>query len=211
MDYQGNSKNKGAKAKLDPSVKKDELKKVVTGDVVVKKEGVSSKFKRVFLGGDFHTAADYVLSEVLLPALRNLLADTVSKGADRLIYGDSARKRGPTNYAPRTQYHNPLIRQDPRYLPNQPPVQRWTGNQKTFHNIIVSTKEDADGVVEAMIDIVDKYEVVSIADLNEILGLPSTEGSHVDNKWGWTNLRSIEVRQVREGHEISFPPLEEIE
>jgi hypothetical protein len=48
---------------------------------------------------------------------------------------------------------------------------------------------------------------VSLADLFDTVGLPAT---HVDNKWGWTNLASVEVRQVREGWQISFPPLEEI-
>ncbi len=54
---------------------------------------------------------------------------------------------------------------------------------------------------------IEQYEVVSVSDLNELLGLPS---SHVDNKWGWTNLSTIDTKQVREGFRISFPPLEEI-
>ena len=71
----------------------------------------------------------------------------------------------------------------------------------------MASKSDADTVVENLVNVVDIYEVVSVADLNELLGLPT---SHVDHKWGWTNLASIEVRQVRDGWLIAFPPLEEI-
>jgi len=208
MDYQGNSdKTKQA----NPPIPEKNLEKVVTGDVVVAPAGIGSKFKRIFFGGDVNTAGQYVLGEVLLPALRNLLVESISKGADRLIYGDSIhRRRGPMNYTPRVQYNNPIHRQEPRsvaYLPDRPPIDRWAQGRKSFQDVIVATKEDADNVIERLVDVVDMYEVVSVADLYDLLGLPS---SHIDNKWGWTHLSNIESRQVREGWKISFPPVEEI-
>lgn len=205
MDYQSNS-HKGKEPK-DKSEKKD-LEKVVEGDVSVKPKTIGSKIKSIFFGGDVNTAASYVVGEVLLPALRNLVVETVSKGADRLIYGESSmRHRRPTNYGSRVQYNNPLARETRSYLPDQRPIDRWSRSSKAFDDIVVSSKTDADNVVERLIDIVDHYAVASVADLYELLGLPST---HVDNKWGWTNLKGIEVRQVREGYKLSFPPVEEI-
>jgi len=62
-------------------------------------------------------------------------------------------------------------------------------------------------VVERLTDVVDMYEVVSVADMYDLLGLPSTP---IDNKWGWTHLPNIEVRQTRDGYKISMPPVEEI-
>lgn len=209
-DYQANSKKSKQGANPEEKPKKD-LDKVISGEVVTKPKSISSRFRTIFLGGDFTTARQYVISEVALPALRNLVVEVISKGADRLIYGDSVRRRGPTGYAPRVQYNNPLYRQGGPLArtgpPNQNPVDRWRQGAKAFDDIIVSTKEDAEVLVERLIDIVDMYEVVSVADLNELVGLPS---SHIDNKWGWTNLSSIETRQVREGYRVVFPPLEEI-
>jgi hypothetical protein len=209
-DYQGNSKKNESKGAPPPK----DLGKVVTGEVIVKPKSLTSRIKSLFFGGDVDSAARYVTSEVLLPALRNLVVDTISRGADRLVYGDSGyRRRAPTGYAPRVQYNNPINRAASRtaYLPDQRPVDRWSrGNasSKSFDNVIVGTKEEADTVVENLINVVEMYEVVSVADLYELLGLAST---HVDNKWGWTHLGSIEVQQVREGWRIEFPPLEEIE
>ena len=206
QDYQGNSKSKDKPKELPEK----NLDKVVSGEVSMKPKTISSRLKGIFFGGDFNTAGQYVVSEVLLPAFRNLLVESVSKGADRLIYGDSATRRRPSTYAPRVQYNNPVSRgpaQSLTYLPGQRPMDRWNQNRKAAEDVVVGTKEDADSVVERLIDIVDMYEIVSVADLYELLGLPS---SHVDNKWGWSNLAAIEVRQVREGWRITFPPLEEI-
>lgn len=204
MDYQGNS-NKEKDAKNNPP--KKELEKVVSGEVVMKPKALGGRFKSIFFGGDISTAIQYVGAEVLLPALRNLVVETISKGADRLIYGDSGR-RPRSNYGPRVQYNNPINRSGfQRNLPDRRSMDRWSRDQKTPEDVIVASREDADMVVERLTDIVDSYDVVSMADLYELLGLPS---SHIDNKWGWTNLSSIEVRQVREGYRISFPPLEEV-
>jgi hypothetical protein len=209
MDYQGNSKKEKEANKEAP---KKDLEKVVSGEVIQKPKSITSKFKAIFLGGDFSTARQYVISEVLLPALRNLVVESVSKGTDRLIYGESVhRRRSPTGYTSRVQYNNPIYRQGGGPLPGSPPrntpTERWMSGTRPLEDMILSTKADADVLVERLIDVVDMYEVVSVADLYELVGLPS---SHVDNKWGWTNLSSIEVRQVREGYRITFPPLEEI-
>jgi hypothetical protein len=210
MDYQGNSKK-------DKEVNKDKpeknLDKIVKGDVKVKPKTIGTRFHNIFFGGDFQSAAQYVVAEVFLPALRNLVTESVARGMDKLVYGESAGRRRPTNYSSRISYNNPIYKagdrpvQNRSYLPGQNPTERWTPGRKAFEDIIVATKEDADNVVERLIDIVDMYEVVSVADLYELLGLPST---HVDNKWGWTHLSSIETRQVREGWRITFPPLEEV-
>lgn len=205
-DYTANSD----KSKNPPeSPPEKNLTQVVTGEVIKKPEGLGKKFRNTFLGGDFRTAREYLISDVLLPALRNLVVDTVSKGVDRIVYGDSAvRRRGPVNYAPRVSYHSPVYR-DPRTR-SGPPGQNptgWSQGRRGSDEFILATKADADAVVDQMITVVDQYDVVSLADLHELLGLPS---SHTDNKWGWTHLGNIQVNQVREGYKITFPPLEEI-
>jgi hypothetical protein len=212
VDYQGNS-NKGKETADNKEEPKKNLEKVITGDVVSRKKGIGARFKEVFFGADLHTAAQYVVSDVLLPTLRDLVVDTVSKGVDRLVYGNNAPRRGrpgPINYSGRYRYSsNPLAQQVGRqtYLPDQRPVERWSQGRRTFENLIVASRQDADNVVEALGNIIDQYEVVSVADINELIG---QESNHIDQKWGWTSLPRVGIRQVREGYEISLPPLEEI-
>jgi hypothetical protein len=191
--------------------KKEEKKieKVVVGEVIQRPKPITRRFREIFLGGDAKQAARYVTADVVLPALRNLIVDMTVKGMERIVFGESSYRRRPVEYRPRVQYNNPISRmRDPRELarlPDQP--SRYRTERRSFDDIIFSNRAEAETVVETLLDIIDKYEVVSLADLYELVGLPST---HVDNKWGWTFLKNVEIRQVREGSLIDFPPLEEI-
>lgn len=210
-DYAGNSKKDKKKTK---EIAKDPIEKVVVGEVVQKHKGIGRKFKEVFFGGDSRHAAEFVASDVILPALRNLVVDMVTKGAERLIYGESSRGRsggGPSyNYSGRYSVGAPGSRApwvpDPRG-PVGPQINRGRQNRHDIRDIILATRQEADLVVERLIDILEKYDVVSVSDLYELLGL---ETSFVDQKWGWTNLTGVQVRQIRQGYLLELPLLEEI-
>lgn len=208
MDYQGNSKKEQDKREAP---EKKIVEKVVITEVIQKPKGPGRKFKEVFFGGDAKHAAVFVASDVLLPALRNLIVDMVTKGAERLIFGESNYRRRPggTNYGARYQYQGGTgysYRPDPRdRLPLGRPGPRQVRHE--MNDIVIGTKEEAELVVERLTDILNQYEVASLADLYELLGLTP---SHVDNKWGWTYLGSVQIRQIRQGYLLELPPLEEI-
>jgi len=205
MDYQGNT-NKDKEPKIE---KKPEIEKVVTGEVVQKPKPLTRKFKETFFGGDLKMSMRYVAGDVMLPALRNLIVDMTTKGMERIVFGESLYRRRPTEYRSRVQYNNPIYRPDPRELsrgrlPDQRP---YRTNRRDMNEIFVEDRGEAELVVERLIDIIDKYEVVSVADLLDLLGQPSV---HTDNKWGWTYLKNIEIRQTRDGYLIDLPAPEEI-
>jgi hypothetical protein len=207
MDYQGNTDKSREQKKPEK-----QIEKVVTGEVVQKPKTIGRKFKDIFFGGDLRAASRYVAGDVLLPALRNLLVDMTSKGIERIVYGESGyRRRSPVDYRPRvsynTSYSSPLSR-DPRLT--RPLLPDQAGNRqlrKESVDLILGTKEEAERVVEQLIDIIDKYDVVSWADLCELVGWPS---SAVDNKWGWTYLTNVDIRQTRDGYLIDLPTMEAI-
>lgn len=185
---------------------------VLTGEVTDKPKGIGSKFKNIFLGGDAKQAATYVAADVLLPALRDMIVDMTRSGIEKLVYGESrSGRRRPIEARSRIQYSAFSHMRDPRetsrvHLPDQAPRTRRLERAEA-NDLLLTEKADAETVVERLIDIIDTYEVASVADLNELLGRPS---SHVDNKWGWTSLGKVEIRQVREGYLVDLPPVEEI-
>lgn len=204
-DYQGNSKK--LRESIQPKPEKKSLEKVVTADAIIRPPSIWTKFKRVFFGGDAQSAGQYVMAQVLLPALRSLASDVISKGSDRLIYGDSAPTRRPYQQGPRVMYNNPVYYGQQRAnLPDRAP--RWGATGKALDDVIVASKEDAEVVIDQMTAAIDQYEVVSVADLYELLGL---ETPHVYNKWGWTHLGNLGYQQTRDGWKILFPPIEEIQ
>lgn len=216
MEFPSNShKATGEDPKKEPP--KKDIQKVVTGEVVQKQKSIGRKFKGIFFGGEFKTAVRYIMSDVMLPAFKNMVVDATSKGIERVVYGETGpRRRYGYGYEPgrqpRVQYNQPVdrYRRPTASLPDQPPLGGINSGNRRRHDagdIILVSRQEAETVLERLVDIIDKYDVASVADLHDLVGLPTT---YVDNKWGWVNLNNVSIRQVREGYFIDLPPVEPI-
>lgn len=217
MDYQSNSK----KTRERPE-KPNKLEPVVTGPVIQKDQTNWHKFKNIFFGGDFKTSAAHVAGDVFLPALRQLAFDIVIEGTKGVIFGESSyRRRAPVDYSSRMRYSSPNMLprpdpRDPRYsgvisqaatrLPDQRPYR--PSATRDIGQIILYSRKEAENVLEQLVNVIDMYDVVSVADLYDLLGLEVTP---IDHKWGWSYLHNSEIRQVREGFLLDLPPLEPIQ
>jgi hypothetical protein len=205
MDFPPNSHK--SKEEQNPE-KKKELTKIVSGEVVTKKKPLKQRIKAIFVGGEFKNAAAYIAIDVLIPAARNMVVDATTKGIERLIYGESLQRSRQNDYnRSRVSYNSPIDRNRQRgvMLPDQPPYHGRSS--RNSNEIIVNSRKDAELVLSTIADIIETYDVASVADLNELVGLPST---HIDNKWGWTSIRHADLRQVREGWLIDLPPAKPI-
>lgn len=205
MDYQGNSK-KDKEAEEKKAEKK--IEKVVSGEVIVVKRSLGRKIKDAISNADFQSVFSYVVHDVLLPSAKNMIVDAAGRGVERAVYGEAASRRGYRgiggNGYSRIQYNTPVNR---GY--REPPPSRAPGGvvhgprRQSQDDIILSDKGEAERVVEVLNDVIDQYDSVSVADLNDLLGQPTT---HVMNKWGWTVLGNVPIRQLREGYLIDLPP-----
>lgn len=212
-NYQGNSKKQKDNLENEPEKR---VSRVVKGEVVEKPVGNWMKFKNIFFGGDFKSAARYVGGEVLLPAVRNLALDMLNEGGKRVIMGDRYdrhdRRYRPSEYRPKTIYNSSPIRRDPRdprdhqYYPPDQPVRRM--GRREISDWIIPTRTEAERTLEELIEAINKYEMVTVADYYDMLGLPTAP--HTDNKWGWNYLNNVQIRQVRDGYVIDMPPAQEI-
>lgn len=203
MDYQGNSK----KAK-EPKAPDKVVEKVVVGEVIVKKKSLGQKIKDTFIEMDIRSVTRYVISEVLIPAARNMIVDASTKGVERMMYGDKGHQRRGYAGGSRFTYNSPVQRTDYRSPLTRPPSQLGSPHPRAGRNdFILASRDEAATVLERMNDILEMYDVVSVADLNDLVGFPT---SYVDQKWGWTFLGDTHIRQIREGFMIDLPPAEPI-
>ena len=69
------------------------VKKVTSGVVKTKKKSEVSNLKSIFISEDIRNVGAYILADVIIPAVKNALSDTVSNGINMLLYGDAGRKR----------------------------------------------------------------------------------------------------------------------
>lgn len=170
-----------------------------------KPKAASSKFRDVFIGEDARSVAAYVFEDVIIPATKNLINDMVTQGIERLLFGEY-RGRTVSSRSSYTSYSRPtrFAREEERPYRNRTARQR---NSHDFDDIVLDTRAEAEGVLDRLEQLVVKYGQATISDYYSLVGV---SGSYSDVKWGWTNLRSADVRRVRDGYILVLPRPEEI-
>jgi len=204
-DYPSNSHNK--KRALPEKEEPKKIEKVIEGQVIRRKKPLGKRFAEVFIGGDARTVGQYILFDVLFPAMKDTIADVASQGVERMLFGEArstSRRtgRGPgtgshVNYQSMSRSVSPYGRPEPR---NQP--SRRARATHDFDEIILPTRVEAEEVIDRLFDLVAKYESATVADLYELVGVT---GSYTDDKWGWTDIRGAGVQRIRNGYLLDLP------
>lgn len=179
---------------------KKKMEKVITGTATVKKKSDARKFADVFIAEDAHNVKNFIFLDVVVPAIKNLVVDMIQEATHRLFYGSSARtkERNGSFIADRVSYDRFSKRDD-----------NWRRNSDSrvspsysYDTIVLSTRGDAEIVLDRMYEAVKEYGMVSVADLYELVGYPD---QFTDHKYGWTSLRNAGISRVRDGYRIDLP------
>lgn len=203
MDYNPNSNRFLTKDKPteEENLGKKKVDKVVSGSVKTKKKSSLSKFADTFIEEDKDTVIGYLLSEVLIPSFKKMVSDTIKTGIDKMLYGDAevSRSNSPASKISYSKYYN-----DKSSYSRSSSTAPVTNRRDTYeyNNIVLETRGDAEAVLMGMDDIIAKYEIVSVADLYDLVGIA---GSYTDYKYGWTDIRSARIERVRDGYVIRMP------
>lgn len=201
LDYPANSE---ASKRVVSNKNEKNVERVTSGDAIRKKKSLRKQFKETFIAGDVKTSIRYVAFDILLPTLRDMLWEAGSGGIEKLIFGDSRRRgstipqSGPTGYV---SYNRYAVGRGPLAGP-QRAMSRMARARHDFDEIVLESRIEAEEVIDRLFDLVSRYETATVADLYELVGLPS---SHTDNKWGWSDLRGAGVSRVRDGYLLDLP------
>lgn len=181
-----------SREKVSPVIKKDQ--------VISTKKPLSKKILEIFVGDDVKDIKTWLIQDKIIPGVKHIILDTASmmffgevlNRYDDYRYGrssygktnygsyygkSSSSRRADSNRRDRGSYYEKDDKVDPR-------------------NIVVRNRQAAEDVVEELRDRIRKYDSVSVADLLNIVDLPS---QYTDNNWGWTNDRDIGIRRVANG------------
>lgn len=86
--------------------------------------------------------------------------------------------------------------------PRIPSIRTPSTFKKSTLAYILSTREEAENVLATMNKLLDNYNVATMSDLKELLGVSPT---FAETSEGWTTLKDVQIRQIREGWLIEFP------
>lgn len=201
------------KPKAAPEEKK-KIDPIVQSEVVRRKKPLGKRFVETFVGGDSKGVWEYVAFDVLIPAAKDTIADAVSQGVERMIFGDArstSRRHGRRpSEGPYISYnrYSSSRHKDPRDERPRPQMSRRARASHDFDEIILATRVEADEVLERMYDLVSKYESATVADLYDLVGV---SGNYTDDKWGWVDLRGAGITRVRNGYLLDLPQPEPLD
>lgn len=193
-NYKPNSHK--SKEQQEP-VPEKKLEKIVQGKVTTKKKSEVSKLADIFVPGDVANVKSYVIMDVLVPAVKKAISDIVTNGIDMILYGESGRtrKNGPASRVSYSQYYDrDRVRRD-----REPVAPRAN---YSYNDILLDNRGEAEEVLARMDELVATYGMVSVADLNDLVGIT---GNYTDNNYGWTNIKSAYVQRVRDGYLLKLP------
>jgi hypothetical protein len=179
------------------------VERVTSAETVRRKRGLGRQFREAFIGGSARTAAEYMITDVIVPAVRDTIAEALQSGIEKLIYGDTRprnRSTPPTGYANvgRVNYSGMSSSSVPprATAPAPPQLSRRSRTRHDFDELVIPSRQEANEVLDRMFDILSRYGSVPIADLYELCGLQS---AHTDYKWGWKDLKGARASKLRNG------------
>lgn len=210
MDPQEFPPNSDASKKPPRSTDK-KIESVVSGGAQKRKRSLRKQFTETFVAGDAKSAGGWVIFEVVLPGLRDLVVEAGQQGIEKLVYGLMGRRRGGQMYSPPSgptgvvNYRDISKQMGSRFMPPPGPERVLSRQARAAHNfdeIVLELRSEAEDVIDRLIDLVDHYGQVSVADLYELVGLGS---AHTDHNWGWTDLSNAGVSRVHGGYLLDLP------
>lgn len=183
-DYPSNSH----KSREEQKTASRKVEKVVSGSVKTKKKSEVRKFTDVIITEDVSNVKSYIFGEVIVPALKKAISDVVTNGIDMLLYGESRRDRKRSGDFVSYRSYSDRGRDDRRDSRSR--------SGFNYDDLIFSSRADAEAVREQMDDMIDRYGVVTVADLYD---MADRTAPYTGNRYGWTSIRTADIARDRDG------------
>jgi hypothetical protein len=173
---------------------------------VCEKRSISSRFKETFFGESFESVKDYVIWDIMMPALKEFLYNLPQAILGALFYGDtsgryrtSSERHRPDNYAStrREDYSRYSSRREENDKIRS--IRRYDFDRFEF-----SSRQEAQDVLYEMLGEIDEHGQCSVADFYEMIGKDS-QAEWIDQKWVWTDLARVRIVPRRGRYVILLP------
>jgi hypothetical protein len=200
--YPGNSAKgkKGAAEEKEPRQKRD----AVANAKRVKKTFIQ-RLKGTFNEGEAGSEViSYVIHDVVIPAAKSTFADLVEGAIEMVLFGSDrrggsrVRREGSRSYVTsyESMYRGAGRREDSRHSRDRHVARH------DFTGVILESRSEGEHVLNEMAMIIEQYNLVTVADLYELVGISA---EFTDQNFGWPDLENASVRRVREGWTLDLP------
>jgi len=192
-DYKPNSH------KSREPVPEKKAEKAVIGPVKTRKKNDIRKLADVFISDDVESVKSYIWMDVLIPAAKKTVSDIVGgvfdiikNSVDVYLYGEDAIRKKSSNGS-RTSYGKFYDKRDARDE-RRSPRDAKSNARFDYEYLLFDSRGDVEAIIAQMEDVIDQYNLVSVATLyNDIL---DRSAPYTAENYGWTNVRSAHAERV---------------
>src|SRR3954452_22657403 len=152
-DFPANSQKAKARSTMPPPEDRPEkLERVTSAEAVQQKRGLGSKFKQTFIGGSAKMAFEYMVVDVVIPAIQDTMIDAFQGGIERLIKGETRRRGTSSGYSNVGHVNYQGMSTPARNIrPTGPrPLSQQSRTRQSFDDIIIQSRAEAETVLETM-------------------------------------------------------------
>lgn len=187
--YPNNSHKAKAIAEAAPKAEEKQVEKVIQGSVTVAKKGFLKRLLGWFLNDDIDNIGSYVLRNVVLPAFRR----TISESVDVAMNGETSARRKKSGLS---DYRGGYYESESKNHYN-------VRDPYDIGDIVLDNYGDCELVLDELGRLIDHYGMASVSDLNSILG--KSGNPYTDCKYGWTSIKTARIIPVRNGFKLKLP------
>ncbi len=180
--------------------KKKRVRAVVKG---IRKKRSFTETIAESLVGEGKDVGHYVLWDVLIPAAKNTIQEMVTSGIEMFLFGERTsprdRNRKDKSRVSYSSFYRERDRDDDRR-----PSSRSNGRFK-LDNIFFRSGKECDRILNELLDTLEEYEQVTVADYYALAGVDNT--GWAEEKWGWEKdmLARARCTHTRDGFMIMLP------
>lgn len=176
--------------------KRPRLEPVVSQPGVIKKKTTWAKFKETFIAEDFKTVGSMAAKTVLVPAIKDIFWNIITYFTSSVLYGSGDRRPSGGYYSKQTSYPTSYITYGNSFsAQKQEPKREITPYD--FYEITLPSRDEMESVRLTMLDVLDRYNFVSVGDYYDLTRVPCDNPSIWN--YGWTSLNGVKTLQNFEG------------
>lgn len=184
------------KATRSAPIQKERQKKVIDG-AERQQKSVAQRVLGMFISDDIDDVKSYLVHDIVIPWAKEAFFSAV----DGLIHGRG--RSSPTDMASRISYQSSSYYNNYNRTNRREPTRTGATSECDYGDVIVRNRGEAEALLAALDDIMDRYGVVSVLDLYDMAGLPTKQSY---NRYGWENIRSARIVQLRDGRHVLKMP-----
>ena len=179
---------------------------VVSGKVTRKKKSLGRRFVEIFFadGESIQDIRTYLVEEVLVPAIKENIADAINGAVGMLFFGEARRRSGKSSRnGSRVNYGGYFNSDDGGTRRERiSRASRDRSSRASLDEFLFESRADAEQVRDEMLEMLDQYDQVTVADYLDLIGVSS---EFTDHKYGWTDLGRMPIARGRGGYRLELP------